>query len=386
MSSGVFSRKKNDKTMAPRASQVVAIDLGVSRITDALTDRPNSGGDKKSNSVNAKKGPREGSAMKQNIYIVFLLLIICTRAYYHLAPTSHKKIVNEQLQQLSKSLQAEKMALDSKYEILEKQINAQKDDLVAYMNSANIGLQEQLEKAKTAFGDSVGFVTKEHHNEEVINLRSQLEKMESQAESEKKEIFDKLTKVESDHDGQVADLKSRYDEQVEKLESSVSDKKAISDELEKLKSHHDDEVKTLESQHKEGVKKLESDLEKKEAERVTLQSLLTTEVNKLEADLAKNQGIIDELQSHHQEEVGKMEQAALDKLHDEIERNKKELALVKATIDAKKLDLKYFCAKCNFKVGGDCAARKNFVMKNDGVSEDIAKEAVMKMDPNCVNK
>ena len=262
MSSKVVSRKNGDKTMAPPSSQMVIIDLDVSHDTDALTDRSDSGGDKKGHPVNTKRGCRGGSTMKFLLY-----LFISLHAYYYFGPGAHKKAVNEQIQQLSKYLQAQNVARDSKYVTLEKQISTQKDNIIAYMNSTNLDLQERLEKAKTAFGDSLGFVSKGHHNEEMSNLQSNVEKME------------------------------------EKME-------------ENMQSHATD--------------------------------LLAA-----------------------------------------VARKEEEFAELKAQINMIKLDLSMYCAECDFNAGGlhtSCGARTAYIMKKYGGTEDSVKEAVIKIDPNCMKK
>lgn len=115
------------------------------------------------------------------------------------------------------------------------------------------------------------------------------------------------------------------------------------------KGHHEEEVGKLTEQHEEEVTKLQTER--------------------------------DELKSHHENEVAEL-QASIATSQAELER-------LKAAMANMKVDKSRFCEECAFDYGGlrtSCGARKNYLISKYGDEEDIAIEAVVQWDPNCLKK
>ena len=115
------------------------------------------------------------------------------------------------------------------------------------------------------------------------------------------------------------------------------------------KGHHEEEVGKLTQQHEEEMSKLQ-------AER-------------------------DELKNHHETEVAE--------LQDSITKSQAELERLRASMAHMTVDKSKFCGECAFDYGGlrtSCGARKSYLMSKHGTEEDLAVEAVVKWDPNCLKK
>mmetsp|Transcript_17085 Transcript_17085/g.37244 ORF Transcript_17085/g.37244 Transcript_17085/m.37244 type:complete len:250 (+) Transcript_17085:148-897(+) len=115
------------------------------------------------------------------------------------------------------------------------------------------------------------------------------------------------------------------------------------------KEHHEEEVGKLTEQHEEEVTKLQTER--------------------------------DELRSHHDKEVAELQAS--------IASSQAELEKLKASMANMKVEKSRFCEECAFDYGGlrtTCGARKNYLISKYGDEEDIAIEAVVQWDPNCLKK
>ena len=115
------------------------------------------------------------------------------------------------------------------------------------------------------------------------------------------------------------------------------------------KGHHEEEVAKLTTEHKEEMAKLQEDHDK--------------------------------LKEHHEEEVSTLEAS--------IAQSKAELEKLMEALGGLKVEPDKFCAECPFDYNGlrtTCGARRDFLMGRHGDTQEVAMEAVVKWDPNCLRK
>jgi len=108
------------------------------------------------------------------------------------------------------------------------------------------------------------------------------------------------------------------------------------------------------------------------------------EVGKLNADIEE-----------HKHNIGKLEttnkdlETTLKETQARIEEKEKRLKELEAAKDSITAGISLFCDACPFDKNNlrtSCGARAYFLMSHHGDEEQVAKEAVMKMDPNCAKK
>jgi ElaB/YqjD/DUF883 family membrane-anchored ribosome-binding protein len=100
-----------------------------------------------------------------------------------------------------------------------------------------------------------------------------------------------------------------------------------------------------------------------------------------EEAVAKRQDEYDKLKKQHEEEVSQ--------LQDSIEQSKAEVEKLTKALGGLTIDPAKFCAECPFNFNGlrtTCGARRDFLMGQHGDSQEVAMEAVVQWDPNCLMK
>jgi len=115
------------------------------------------------------------------------------------------------------------------------------------------------------------------------------------------------------------------------------------------KGHHEEEVAKLTTEHKEELAKLQDEHSK--------------------------------LKEHHEVETSELQAS--------IEQSKAELEKLKEAMGALTMDPAKFCAECPFNYNGlrtSCGSRRDFLMGRHGDTLEVAVEAVVKWDANCLKK
>jgi TolA-binding protein len=108
------------------------------------------------------------------------------------------------------------------------------------------------------------------------------------------------------------------------------------------------------------------------------------EVGKLNTDIEEHKANVEKLETANKEL-----ETTLKETQARIEEKEKRLKELEAAEDGVTADISLFCEKCPFDYGGlrtSCGARAAYLVGHHGTEEKVAKEAVIKWDPNCAKK